>query len=405
MRLYYYRDPIGNFGDDLNPWLWSRLLPGVLDDVGNTLFVGIGSVLDHRIPAAPVKVVFGTGVGHRRLPAIDERWKIYCVRGPLSAAALRLPQELAITDPAVLVGTQALQEEAKLYAVSFMPHFRTEARLAAEGVDLETICRDVGLNYIDAMSGVEKVLTGIRRSEIVIAEAMHGAIVADALRVPWVPVQLSGQVLSLKWQDWCKSLDLEYGPHIHSPEGQSNHSLGLAEFMRSVRQKGRPTLSASSTLEKVTHRLLEQLERVRAGEDSGGWVAGRAEFIPDPQLYSADPWMHTVYRAIEEMAEVVPMEKSFILVDEAKWGDGEVLGGRHAIRFPERNGQYWGHPQDDETAIVELEQMRQRGVSSIVFAWHTFWWLDHYSGLKEHLQTKYRRTLSNERLVIFDLSS
>jgi succinoglycan biosynthesis protein ExoV len=405
MRLYYYRDPIGNFGDDLNPWLWSRLLPGVLDDVGNTLFVGIGSVLDYRIPAAPVKVVFGTGVGHRRLPAIDERWKIYCVRGPLSAAALRLPPELAITDPAVLVGTQALPEEPKLYPVSFMPHFRTGARLAAGGVNLEAICRDVGLHYIDPMSGVEKVLTAIRRSEIVIAEAMHGAIVADALRVPWVPVQLSGQILSLKWWDWCKSLDLEYEPHIYPPEGQSNHSLGLAEFMRSVMQRGKPILSKGSTLERVTQRLLEQLERVRAGEDSGGWVAGGAEFTPDPQLYSADPWMHTLYRAIEEMAEVLPMGRSFILVDEAKWGDGEILAGRHAIRFLERNGQYWGHPQDDKVAIRELERIRQQGASSIVFAWHTFWWLDHYTGLKHHLQSKYRCTLSNERIVIFELRS
>ena len=170
-------------------------------------------------------------------------------------------------------------------------------------------------------------------------------------------------------------------------------------------QRGRPVLSKGSTLERVTQRLLEQLERVRAGEDEGGWVAGRAEFIPDPQLYIADPWMHTVYRAIEEMAEILPVGKSFILVDEAKWGDGEILAGRHVIRFLERNGQYWGHPQDDEVAIRELERMRQKGASSIVFAWHTFWWLDHYTGLKRHLQSKYRCTLSNERLMIFDLRS
>ena len=34
MKLHYHRnkDGISNFGDDLNPWLWSRLLAHELDD-------------------------------------------------------------------------------------------------------------------------------------------------------------------------------------------------------------------------------------------------------------------------------------------------------------------------------------------------------------------------------------
>ncbi len=27
MKLYYYKDVIGNFGDDLNSWLWDALIP------------------------------------------------------------------------------------------------------------------------------------------------------------------------------------------------------------------------------------------------------------------------------------------------------------------------------------------------------------------------------------------
>jgi hypothetical protein len=61
MRLHYYKDPHGNFGDDLNPWLWSKLIPDLLDDDGRTLFVGIGTILRREIPRGPGKVVFGSG--------------------------------------------------------------------------------------------------------------------------------------------------------------------------------------------------------------------------------------------------------------------------------------------------------------------------------------------------------
>jgi hypothetical protein len=39
----------------------------------------------------------------------------------------------------------------------------------------------------------------------------------------------------------------------------------------------------------------------------------------------------------------------------------------------------------------------------MVFAWPAFWWLEHYAGLREHLRSKFRCVLDNERLVAFDL--
>ncbi|HRG56916.1 MAG TPA: hypothetical protein PLG56_12795, partial [Lacunisphaera sp.] len=64
MKLYYYRDPIGNFGDDLNPWIWTSLLPEILDGDDKELFLGIGTVINSAVPAAPRKLVFGAGLGY-----------------------------------------------------------------------------------------------------------------------------------------------------------------------------------------------------------------------------------------------------------------------------------------------------------------------------------------------------
>ena len=64
---------------------------------------------------------------------------------------------------------------------------------------------------------VEAVVQQIASSRLVIAEAMHAAIVADAFRVPWIPVTSVPETNPFKWQDWCESLDLRYKTHTITP--------------------------------------------------------------------------------------------------------------------------------------------------------------------------------------------
>jgi len=51
----------------------------------------------------------------------------------------------------------------------------------------------------------------------VVTEAMHGAIVADTLRIPWVPVVCSPAILPFKWSDWTRSVELAYRPRLLPP--------------------------------------------------------------------------------------------------------------------------------------------------------------------------------------------
>src|SRR5690606_31629799 len=143
MKLYYYRDPTGNFGDDLNLWLWPQIVPGLFDEDDGRLFIGMGTLLNHRVPQQPPKVVLGAGVGYGRPPVLDDRWKIYCVRGPLSARALGVETRFAATDPAVLGRTLGLQEEPKRHALAFMPHHK-----GAERANWEAPCRIAGIHFI-----------------------------------------------------------------------------------------------------------------------------------------------------------------------------------------------------------------------------------------------------------------
>lgn len=207
MQLYYYKCPTGNFGDELNPWLWPRLLPGLLDDDPATLFLGIGTLLNHRVPAAPRKIVFGTGAGYGDMPHLDERWSFYCVRGPLTARKLGLDARLAVTDAAALIARLDLPPRSRDGGIAYMPHIDSTLR-----ADWAAVCTAAGVRYIDPAADVDTVLAHIQRSRVLLTEAMHGAIVADALRVPWVPVACYRHVLEFKWQDWCASLGLDYAP-------------------------------------------------------------------------------------------------------------------------------------------------------------------------------------------------
>lgn len=153
------------------------------------------------------------------------------------------------------------------------------------------------------------------------------------------------------------------------------------------------------------------LQTDRAQDSSyRGWLAERllalnarqSEYIHPlvPSMYHG--WTERLQLATHELSKLIPPGDTFILVDEAQWG-GEGVADRHVIPFLERDGQYWGAPPDDETAIRELERLRRAGASFMVFGWPAFWWLDYYFGLHRHLRSECRCVLKNSNLVVFDL--
>jgi hypothetical protein len=106
--------------------------------------------------------------------------------------------------------------------------------------------------------------------------------------------------------------------------------------------------------------------------------------------------------AAQEVAALIPPGHTIILVDEEQFG-GRVGASNRRIPFLERDGQYWGAPADDSTAIRECERLRQAGAEFMILAWPAFWWLDYYSEFSGYLRAKFPCPLANERLVVFDL--
>jgi len=113
-------------------------------------------------------------------------------------------------------------------------------------------------------------------------------------------------------------------------------------------------------------------------------------------------WEERLQIAMQDIATSIPVGERLILVDENQW-DSKALSEFRLLPFIECDGQYWGPPPDDNTAIRELERMRQEGASYMVFAWPTFWWLDYYYELRNYLRSTFHCVLDNSRLVVFDL--
>ncbi|MFW5806017.1 MAG: hypothetical protein ACOCVX_05750, partial [Bacteroidales bacterium] len=180
------------------------------DEDESELFIGIGTLLGFDFPSQSKKLVFSTGAAidkhnyYGKIPALDDTWEIICVRGPLTAELLKIDKKYAVTDGAVLVKEMVTTTPEKKYPCSFMPHLGS-----LQFGDFSSFFNRLGIHYIDPRQDPHFVINEILSSEKLLSEAMHGAIVADALRIPWIPVKMFRQVNEYKWMDWQMSLGME----------------------------------------------------------------------------------------------------------------------------------------------------------------------------------------------------
>lgn len=283
MKLYYYRGKTPNFGDELNPWFWDQLLPGTITGHGESVLVGIGTLLNDGMPQAKRIAIFGTGVGYgTAVPVVEPHWTVYCVRGPLSARALALPDTAAVTDGAALLKTIYTPRVKKRWGIAFMPHAIHAHRGTME------LCQRLSIGFISARMPVRQVLDEIAATELLITGAMHGAIVADALRVPWICAKMPGDAAAaseFKWNDWCQSLGLTCRCHHLSPvwaaperltwPGRVRREAKLRHVTRQLRRIAntvRPMLSDERRLEERVQELQQRLRLFRADLQAGHYV-------------------------------------------------------------------------------------------------------------------------------------
>ena len=290
MKITYYRGKFPNFGDELNTWMWSKILPNFFDDDDKVLFLGIGSTIGNYYDKAAKKIVFGAAfvpIYNGKPPDVHGvDWDIYFVRGYRTAQLLNISPDLALGDAAILLRTVVDTQQKSSERVSFMPHWES-----LERGNWEQVCRLAGINLIDPRRPIDDIISELLQSRLVIAEAMHGAIVSDALRIPWVPLLPIDYIHREKWFDWAEVLGISLKPHRFLPSSlleakitlkhrptlvnlidsvplsPASHlintgAIHLAAHRLTQLAKISPCLSDDSVIDRMTERMLEKVQQL-----------------------------------------------------------------------------------------------------------------------------------------------
>lgn len=336
MDILYYKDPHLNFGDDLNEVLWDRLFSTQAFDVEDVTLVGIGSILsEERVGHLPHSgrrvIVLGSGTSYDAPPKAIEDCRVLAVRGPLTAQVIGMPGT-AVTDAAILLAAVPglLPAHGTRSDVAFMPHHRS-----IRHTPWREITEEAGMRFISPQEPVDEVLAAMAGARLIVTEAMHGAIVADTMRIPWVPIVTTPTIDEFKWRDWTLSMDLPYQPvpvavgdgrdvmanlrkrRILEQGGISGHRMvetaqSKADLEAYLARRFDPQMKKAllniypgrigRSLDRLS-RFMNPVHRQRAAQSLKA-AAATAPFLSSELIFS---------QRLEEMSEAVQVAERFIL--------------------------------------------------------------------------------------------
>lgn len=267
LEIYYFRNT-RNFGDALNEIFWAELIGHSLNQLkaSRIRIIGIGTLLNKSLPVdEKVNHIVGSGFGYGDPPSRSQIPVVHFVRGPITAKILGLPESNAITDPAYVANKILnLPHITSKKGIAFIPHWETHNFFR-----WDWICKLIGIRYISPLNSFQKVVHEIASSELLISESLHGAILADALRTPWIPTTTSTHIDERKWHDFGHTIQVNIDfKRITNPGSRKNlikNPLRVFRHCKSLREisSSRPLLSNENISNEVKERLMLALIRFK----------------------------------------------------------------------------------------------------------------------------------------------
>ncbi|TRO83356.1 polysaccharide pyruvyl transferase family protein [Desulfuromonas acetexigens] len=215
IKVFWWRKN-KNFGDLLTPELFcSYGYTPLYSDVKEADIVVVGSLI-HMLPSDYSGIILGTGLIDDTKASLKYA-KFVSVRGELSKKNLELPLSTPTGDMGLLAGRLLRSRLVKKeYSVGIVPHFvdKNNPWLTEKKIELGASgC------IIDVQNSAKNVISCISKCDLIVSSSLHGIIVADALGIPNVWIELSDKVIGtgFKFDDYNSSIDYEQIPFRVKP--------------------------------------------------------------------------------------------------------------------------------------------------------------------------------------------
>ena len=275
-------EKVNNFGDRLNTEFWARLFHQIDVNASQPAILGVGTILNDRhfgLIESNGCLIAGSGYGYDGITKISDRTRLAFVRGPRTCEALRISPKYFAGDPAYLADEViGFERSASQLGVAFLPHFESEYLFRWNWV-----CRFCSVKYISPSESFQSVLQRISAASLLVTESLHGAILADSLRIPWIAVKTREEINEFKWNDFFCSLGMqvELVP-LPPPKPGRKAMFKPQSLLRSKANllriaKGRPNLSKDC-------ESLGMKDRLRSRFDSIKEAYRTDEFLKFPKL-------------------------------------------------------------------------------------------------------------------------
>src|SRR5712691_1579136 len=261
-----------------------------------------------------------------------------------------------------------------------------------------------GLEVVQMVGWVPSVRPYLERARISVVPLLYGAgtkrklVQALAAGTPTVSTTIG-----------VEGLGLQHGEHVLIADDPKEFAAGMTTLLRDSKlwsklaRAGREHVRGTNGKEFVRRCFAEAVETVM--------VRAPKRVIAFPRALTQTRMNHDEYeRFVGHLQERLPglvQPGSNVLV--VSKGDERLvqISGCAVGHFPQDETGRWPgyHPKTSADAIEHLEGLRTRGAELLVFPRSSFWWLEHYEELAEHLERNYRLVHGDDDCQIFGLAT
>ena len=278
---------------------------------------------------------------------------------------------------------------------------RHPVAIVGDGLSDEIRRHGAGLPYVRMIGWVPSVVPYLERARLSVLPLRYGAgtkrklLQTLAVGTPAVTTTIGAE-----------GFELTDGTHALIADDPVRFASSITLLARSDRlwrrlsRRGRADIATLYDREIARRLLLGVIDRVVASP------LRVSTQVVDPTGEPVSPYGRLVVRVREAVGKCVPRGATVAVVSK---GDDALVNfdGSTGWHYPQgSDGSYGGwYPADSNAAIEQIRALVRRGARYLVFPATANWWLTHYVGLRQYLETDGREVANDPDVcVIYDLN-